>query len=141
MAKREFSAGGIVVKKEGEKPKVLLIKDGYGRWTWPKGNIEKKESSENAALRETREETGLKRLQIVEKLAKINYFYRLHGDLIFKTVYLFLVEAKGKEPFKIQTSEIRDAKWFTPEAALKAVAYKGSKEILKKAIKKARERL
>ncbi|MBU4310579.1 NUDIX domain-containing protein, partial [bacterium] len=53
MAKREFSAGGIVIKREKSKIKVLLIKDGYGKWTWPKGNIDKGESSEDAALRET----------------------------------------------------------------------------------------
>ena len=141
MAKREFSAGGIVVKKERDRLKVLLIKDGYGKWTWPKGNIEKGESSEDAALRETREETGLKKLRIIEKLNKIDYFYHLHGALIFKTVYLFLMETGGKEPFKIQTSEIQDAKWFIPEEALKVVAYKGSKEILKKAIERAKERL
>lgn len=141
MAKREFSAGGIVVKRERGKIKVLLIKDGYGRWTWPKGNIGKGESSEDAALREIQEETGLTKLQIIEKIDKINYFYRLHGALIYKTVYLFSIKAKGREKFKIQTSEIQNAKWFTPEEALETVAYKGAKEILKKAIKKVRERL
>ena len=165
MAKREFSAGGIVIKREKSKIKVLLIKDSYGRWTWPKGNIRKEESSEDAALREIQEETGLTKLQIIEKIDKINYFYRpsslrpsslrssglgdpecsegsrLHGTLIYKTVYLFLIKAEGKEKFKIQTSEIRNAKWFTPEEALETVAYKGAKEILKKAIEKARKRL
>ena len=141
MAKREFSAGGIVLKREKRRLKVLLIKDGYGKWTWPKGNIGKGESSEDAALRETNEETGLKKLRIVEKIDRINYFYRLHGTLIYKTVYLFLMEAKGRKKFKIQTSEIRDAKWFTPEEALETVAYKGAKETLKKAIEKTKERL
>jgi len=141
VAKREFSAGGIVFKRERGGLKVLLIKDGYGRWTWPKGNIGKGESREEAALRETSEETGLKKLRIVEKIDRINYFYRLHGTLIYKTVYLFLMEARGREKFKIQTSEIRDAKWFTPEEALETVAYKGAKEILKKAIERAKKRL
>ncbi len=141
MTKREFSAGGIVLKREKGRLKVLLIKDGYGRWTWPKGNIAKGESNEDAALREIEEETGLKKLQIIEKIDRINYFYRLHGDLIFKTVYLFLIEARGREKFKIQTSEIRNAKWFTSEEALETVAYKGAKEILKRTIKKAGERL
>lgn len=140
MAKREFSAGGIVVKKERGRLRVLLIKDGYGKWTWPKGNIGKGESTEDAALREIQEETGLKKLRIIEKLDRINYFYRLHGALIYKTVYLFLMAAKGREKFKIQTSEIRNAKWFTPEEALETVAYKGSKETLRKAIDKTRWR-
>ena len=138
MAKREFSAGGIVVKRERGRLKVLLIKDGYGRWTWPKGNIGKGESSEDAALRETKEETGLKKLRVVERIDKINYFYRLHGELIFKTVYLFLIETKGREPLRIQAAEIQDARWFTPEETLETVAYKGAKEILKKAIERAK---
>ena len=160
MAKREFSAGGIVLKREKGRLKVLLIKDSYGRWTWPKGNIAKGESNEDAALREIQEETGLKKLRIVEKIDRINYFYRpsslrssglgdpersegsrLHGTLIYKTVYLFLMEVKGREKFKIQTSEIRNAKWFTPEEAVETVAYKGAKQILQKAIEKARKRL
>ncbi|GAG48071.1 unnamed protein product, partial [marine sediment metagenome] len=97
MAKREFSAGGIVLKREKGRLKILLIKDGYGRWAWPKGNIGKGELSEDAALREIEEETGLKKLRIVEKIDRINYFYRLHGTVIYKTVYLFLMEAKGRE--------------------------------------------
>ena len=141
MAKREFSAGGIVLKREKGRLKVLLIKDGYGRWTWPKGNIAKGESNEDAALREIQEETGLKKLRIVEKLDRINYFYRRHRNLIFKTVYLFLMEAKGREKFRIQTSEIRDAKWFTSGEAVETVAYKGAKEILRKAIERAKKRL
>lgn len=141
MAKREFSAGGIVVKKERERLRVLLIKDSYGKWTWPKGNIGKGESSEDTALREIEEETGLKDLQIIKKLNKIDYFYRLHGDLIYKTVYLFLMEAKGREKFKIQTSEIKDARWFLADEALETVVYKGAKEILEKAIEKFSQRL
>ena len=41
MADREFSAGGIVIKGKKDDLEVLLIKDGYGRWTWPKGKIDK----------------------------------------------------------------------------------------------------
>ena len=141
MAKREFSAGGLVVKRERGRLKLLLIKDGYGKWTWPKGNVKKEESSEDTALREIGEETGLKQLRIIERLGKIDYFYRAPGGLIFKTVYLFLMATKGEEKLQIQTSEIQEAKWFTPGEAMKTVAYSGSKELLKKAIGKAKERL
>jgi len=50
MAKREFSSGGIVIKKVKSTIKVLLIKDGYGHWTWPKGNIERGETLKEAAI-------------------------------------------------------------------------------------------
>lgn len=141
MAKREFSAGGIVFKKQGRGFKVLLIKDAYGHWTWPKGNIDKGEKSQNAATREIKEEVGLENIRILAKVGRNNYFYRLKGDLIFKTVFFFLAEANSSEKLKVQKSEIEDARWFKPEKALKSAEYKGAKEMLEKAIRmyKAKE--
>ena len=134
--KREISAGGVVIKREDGKAKVLLIKDSYGRWTWPKGKLQLKESAEDAALREINEEIGLKNLEIIGKLENINYFYRLHGQLIYKTIHLFLIECVGKEELKIQKEEIQDAEWLAPAEAIKIIQYKGAKEILEKAINK-----
>jgi len=134
MARREFSAGGIVLRKKGRAFEVLLIKDSYGRWSWPKGNIDKDETSPDAAVREIKEEVGLKNVRILGKIGRSNYFYRLKGDLIFKTVFFFLVEAAGKEGLKVQKGEIEDARWFNPEEALKTVEYKGADKLLEKAL-------
>ncbi len=131
----QFSAGGVVIKKERGRPKVLLIKDGYGRWTWAKGHIEKGESPEAAAVREISEETGLKSLEIVQRLGEQEYFFFLKGERIFKKVYVFLIRSSAREKLKIQTSEIENAKWFWPEEAAKKVEYKGQPEFIKKAVK------
>jgi len=135
MAKREFSAGGIVLRKKGRGFEVLLIKDTYGRWAWPKGHLDQGEKSQDAALREITEEVGLKDLNILGKAGQSNYFFRLKGDLVFKTVVFFLVQANADEKLKAQKDEIMDARWFKAEAALKTVEYKGAKEMLAKAIK------
>ena len=135
MAKREFSAGGIVARKHGKGFEVLLIKDGYGRWTWPKGHIDKDEKSQDAALREIKEEVGLKDIRILGKVGRSNYFFRLKGELIFKTVFFFLVEANKDDKLQVQRSEIKEAKWFKPAEALKTVEYKGAKQMLEQAIK------
>jgi len=135
MAKREFSAGGIVVRKRARGFEILLIKDSYGRWAWPKGHINGAERSQDAALREISEEVGLKDLSILGKAGQSNYFFRLKGDLIFKTVVFFLVQANADEKLKPQKDEIADARWFKAEEALKTVEYKGAKEMLEKAIK------
>jgi len=135
MTKREYSSGGIVVKRWGRGLRVLLIKDPYGRWTWPKGNIEKGESSKNAALREITEEVGLKRLKLLEKVGQTQYFYRLKSSLIFKTVYIYLISASPKERLKIQFEEIDAGKWFNPKQALSKVSYKDAPQTLKKALK------
>lgn len=141
MAIREFSAGGIIIKKFKDDLKVLLIKDGYGRWTWPKGNMEKGESAQETAQREINEEVGLKDIKIIDRIDLIKYFYRLKDELIFKTVSLFLFEASGSERVTPLKSEIKEAKWFILEEALRIVEYKGSNEILKKAIDRYRRYL
>ena len=112
----------------------MLIKDAYGRWSWPKGNIGKDEKSQDAAIREIEEEVGLRNIRILGKIGRNNYFYRLKGNLIFKTVFFFLVEAKKDEKLKAQRSEIEKARWFKPDAALKTVEYKGAREMLEKAV-------
>lgn len=136
MAEREFSAGGIVMKWERQKPKVLLIKDSYGRWTWPKGHINKNESSKDAAIREIGEEVGLKNIELIDKIGKTRYFYRSRGKLIFKTVYLYLFRLKGNERLKILHEEIQDGAWLRPEEALEKIEYKGARGFLREAIGK-----
>lgn len=130
----EISAGGIVYKRQKGEVKILLIKDSYGRWALPKGKIEKKEKPEEAALREIKEETGIGALKIKEGLGQIRYFYQLEGQRFFKIVYNFLIETE-EEKLK-PCWEIQDARWFSPEEALNKIAYKNTKEILKKAIDK-----
>jgi len=131
---REFSSGGVIIKKDAATIKVLLIKDGYGHWTWPKGNIEKDETPEQAAIREIAEEVGLKKIELIEKIDQGQYYYRRDKKLIFKTVYIHLFRALGEESLKVLKSEIDSAKWLSPQDALSMIEYKGAKEILKKAI-------
>jgi len=134
MGKREFSSGGVIIKRVDADFKILLIKDGYGHWTWPKGNIEKGETSQNAAIREIAEEVGLQNIKLIDKIDKTQYFYRLKGESIFKTVDIYLFEVTKDEKLKVLKSEIDDAKWLSPEEALKRIEYKGSRKILEKAI-------
>ncbi len=130
--KREISAGGVVWNRKTNK--ILLIKDSYGRWALPKGLIEKGETSEQAAVREVSEETGLKNINIIEKLGEIKYFYQLHGERIFKIVIFFLLET---EEIKLMHSwEIKGADWLEPQDAAEKIEYKNSKEIVNKAIEK-----
>lgn len=138
MDQHEFSSGGIIIKKGGNGIHILLVKDSYGRWTWPKGHVEKGETPIEAATREIGEEVGLKELRLIDEIARISYFYRREGKLIYKTVLLFLFEATGSQEIKVQLTELKDARWLDPKDALKKVEYKGAKGILKKAIEKFR---
>ena len=58
-AREEVSAGGIVVRHDDGAHCVLLIRDSYRNWGFPKGHVEPGEAPPDAALREVAEETGL----------------------------------------------------------------------------------
>src|SRR5690554_4462920 len=62
----ERAAGGLVYNQKGE---ILFIYRN-GKWDLPKGGIEKNEKKKQAAIREVEEETGIKKLCILEKLDK-----------------------------------------------------------------------
>jgi len=133
----EISAGGVVFRKEKGGIKILLIKDSYDRWALPKGKTEKEETMISTALREIREETGLKKLNPIDSLGQVKYFYRLNSQLIFKVVHYFLVESFSKK--LAPNEEIKDAQWVSEEEALKRIAYRNTYPILKKACQKIKE--
>lgn len=128
-----------MIKKAGPGFMVLLIEDRFGHWTWPKGNIEKGETPQQAAIREIGEEVGLTAIRLIDNIGKMRYSYKLKGSPIDKTVEIYLFEAEGKEELKALISEINDARWFDPEAALSKIEYEGSREVLKKAIDRFKE--
>lgn len=130
--RREISAGGLVYNKRTKK--FLLIQDRNGKWTLPKGLIEKGETTEEAALRETAEETGLplKRLKILKKLGTVKYSYVLHNKKVFKIVVFYLMET---DAIRLRPQwEIKDAKWIARKDVLKMPGYSDTKLIIRKAL-------
>ncbi len=132
--KRIFSAGGVVYRFENGDLKILLISTKEGKaWALPKGLIEKGETSEETALREIKEETGISG-KIVDKIGETSYWFVMEGEKYFKTVKYFLVEYTGGEI--TPQWEINSAEWFKAEEAIKKITYKTDREILKKALEK-----
>ena len=140
MQENQFSSGGVVIRGSKEALEVLLIKDIYGHWTWPKGHIEEGESAEYAALREITEETGLKTLEVIGQIGKQEYWFTQDEKKIFKTVTIFLIKALVGEDIHIQVEEVQEAGWFSPEEALEKIEYSGSSALLEKGIKIYKEK-
>ncbi len=128
--KLQISSGGIVYNPLHDE--FLLILDSYKRWALPKGKIESGETPEQTAMREIGEETGLDHLKILRKIGKIQYFFRLHKQAMFKIVHIFLLETNEEKltPCKIET---KDAKWFKRDEAIQKISYKNAKNFLIKA--------
>jgi len=67
------AAGAILWRIESGELKVAIIhRSRYDDWSWPKGKLDKGETIAQAAVREIREETGLK-VTLGVHLAEINY--------------------------------------------------------------------
>ena len=62
-APRRLSSGAVVVRREGDSWRYLLLR-AYRNWDFPKGMVEPGEDPLRAAMREVREETGLVALRL-----------------------------------------------------------------------------
>ena len=95
------SAGGIVVRHETGQPWLVVgsrRRERDGRtWTLPKGTPEPGETTEETALREVAEETGLE-VRITGPLDSIEYWFVQSGTRIHKTVHYFLMEPDRRRP-------------------------------------------
>lgn len=102
------AAGGVVVNEHNE---VLLIKRA-GVWDLPKGKIDPDEKTEDAAVREVKEETGVESVSIIKQLQPSYHIYSIENDWIFKTTHWFFMLAT-KSQLKPQIEEkITEARWI-----------------------------
>ena len=99
----EVSAGGLVVNEIYDPNKVQLAaligrvdKRSRTLWSLPKGHIELGETSEQAAIREVAEETGILG-DILAELGSINYWFASENCYIHKTVHHYLMKFRGGE--------------------------------------------
>ena len=125
---REFSAGGVVVRRLRGRLYIaaVRVKDG-SVLALPKGHIDPGESAAEAATRELREETGVNGT-LVEKLQDIRYWYVRGGKRVHKVVSFFL--------FRYRSGSIRDhdhevlaAEWVPLDEAPKLLSYRGEREV------------
>jgi 8-oxo-dGTP pyrophosphatase MutT (NUDIX family) len=138
--RREFSAGGVVVRRmrgrwwmaavkprrDGDRPEV---------WALPKGLIDSGERGAETAVREVLEETGL-RAVVDRKLGDVRYVYTWGGERVFKVVSFFLLRATGGRIGDLPPGmevEVAAARWVPLDDAGDVLAYKGEREMAARA--------
>jgi ADP-ribose pyrophosphatase YjhB (NUDIX family) len=113
------AAGGVV---KNQKSEYLLIKR-LGIWDLPKGKIDKGETTSEAAVREVREETGLKNIEIIGQLPDTFHIYNQKGKWLLKKTYWFFMNTKENTiPIPQIEEDISDAVWMNKVNASKAVS-------------------
>jgi len=137
--RREFSAGGVVVRQLKGRPVMAAIRPAgkpEGTWALPKGLIGPGERAELTALREVAEETGVEATP-VEKLGDVRYVYTWAGERVFKIVSFFLFRYRAGRLGDIppeHAHEVAEVRWLPLEEAPQLLAYKGEREMAAKAL-------
>ena len=127
-----ITADCVVITKEKE-PKVLLIQRGHepfkGCWAFPGGFMNMDETTEQCAVRELEEETGLK----VSDIQQIGAYSKVDRDPRGRTVTVAYLAVIEKPEAVKGLDDAAKAQWF-PISALPKLAF-DHEEIMKDAKK------
>lgn len=127
------SAGGLVV----HDGRILLISTRGGRrWQLPKGHLESGETAEQAAVRETEEETGVQG-RVVAPLPTVEYWYTERSVRVHKRVDYFLLEYVTGDPAGYDRDEVSGAAWFSWEEGLGRLSFDNERQVVEAARKLA----
>jgi len=130
------SAGGIVVRYEQGTPQIVVgrrrrERDGV-TWTLPKGTPVPGESTEETALREVAEETGLE-VRITAPLDSIEYWFAQQGLRIHKTVHYFLMEPIGGD-LALHDHEFEEVRWVSFDDAPALLTFETERALVGRAV-------
>ena len=130
--KNEKSAGIVFFRKTKNGINFLLLNYPSGHWDLVKGHIENNETARDAAIRESKEETGITDIKFIDSFQEeIEYYFTYDKQDIHKKVIFFLSETKQEKI--ILSSEHLDFLWADFDVAIKKITFETAKSVLKKA--------
>ena len=124
-----------MVRYEAGRPQLVVgsrRRERDGRtWTLPKGTPKRDESTEQTALREVTEETGLD-VRIIRPLESIEYWFVQSGRRIHKTVHYFLMEPAGGDLSR-HDHEFDQVKWVDFGEAASVLTFETERALVARA--------
>ncbi len=130
----ERSAGAVIVRDEKGVRHYLLLqygkrKGGGFHWDFPKGHLEKGETTEEAIRREVAEEAGITDLEFVPGFREtLRLFFRWEGKTSIKFVAFRVVRTRTAD-VKLSFEHIGFA-WLPFTEAVARVTFKNAKQLL-----------
>ncbi len=126
------SCGGIVIFRG----KILLLyknyKNKYDGWVLPKGTVEPGEEYPETALREVREETGV-RAEIVKYIGRSVYSFAVPEDTVEKEVHWYLMSAENYHSRPQREEFFLDSGYYKYHEAWHLLKFANEKQILEQA--------
>ena len=95
------AAGGFVLNENNE----VLMMFRRGTWDLPKGKMDKKETFEDCAIRETEEETGLKKIKLISPLITTYHTYHEGSKYVLKETKWFTMKVSSEQKLLPQAAE------------------------------------
>ena len=119
-------AGGVVYREAQNRVEYLLVrpKRPQDEWVLPKGHIETGEESEQTAIREVREETGVF-AQLIASLETVEF--EVKAQLV--RVEFFLMKFVSQS----SSSEGREVRWSDYEDACRRLTHEQNRDLLRSA--------
>ncbi|MBC8487766.1 MAG: NUDIX hydrolase [Bacteroidetes bacterium] len=108
-----LTVDAVVFRQNGNNPEVLLIRRKHypfeGKWALPGGFVDMDETLEEAVVRELKEETGLKNVD----LKQLHAFSTIDRDPRGRTIsVIFFGFVDMENSTVIAGDDARDARWF-----------------------------
>ncbi len=132
------SCGGVVIFRG----KILLLyknyRNKYEGWVLPKGTVEPGERYDETALREVREETGVK-ATIVKYIGKSEYSFSVPEDTVEKEVHWYLMTSDSYYSKPQKEEFFVDSGYYKYHEAWHLLKFANEKQILEQAYNEYQE--